>query len=295
MLKLQLALFLADGRGFFVGTVLVLIGTLLALNSRRKWFRPASRLLILFGALLILVSSTPLPFAVYAIWSLIMLTWLITLDRTSRPALRWTATFLVVAISLCALLLELPRWKLPTIQQPAPRTVYVIGDSLSAGVGRGERTWPQALHQPGTIDVIDLSRAGATVQSAMLQAREVLPGPAIVLVEIGGNDLLGGTGTREFEERLRELLSHLRSPDRHLIMFELPLPPFAHGYGRAQRRLAHEFAVTLLPKWVLAGVIGSEQTTLDGLHLSEAGHQVIAETVRQVIRPQQPLSTRPDA
>jgi len=62
-------------------------------------------------------------------------------------------------------------------------------------------------------------------------------------------------------------------------MFELPLLPFHSGYGEAQRHLARKHHVILIPKKCLASVIGRNGNTLDGLHLSQKGHDALAHAV----------------
>jgi acyl-CoA thioesterase-1 len=148
---------------------------------------------------------------------------------------------------------------------------------------RGETTWPQVLRDQLGYQVLDLSQAGATVASAMTQGARVPAGPSVVLIEIGGNDLLGNTSSGEFESGLRKLLDRVHGAGRQVLMFELPLLPLRNEYGRIQRRLAEEYGAVLIPKRVLAGAIGLRGGTLDGLHLSDEGHQSIARSVSSIL------------
>ncbi len=85
---------------------------------------------------------------------------------------------------------------------------------------------------------MNLAVAGATARSALAQAARAADPNAVVLVEIGGNDLLGGTAVARFEQDLAALLTALTGPHRLVVMVELPLLPFSNGYGAAQRRVA---------------------------------------------------------
>ena len=67
-------------------------------------------------------------------------------------------------------------------------------------------------------------------------------------------------------------------------MFELPLFPFRQSYGKVQRQLAGEFNVILIPKRFLAGILLTPDGTVDGLHLSDAGHQQMADLVWSLTR-----------
>ncbi len=66
-------------------------------------------------------------------------------------------------------------------------------------------------------------------------------------------------------------------------MFELPLLPFHSGYGEVQRTLAKKYNVILIPKKVLTNVIGADGNTLDGLHLSQQGHDALARAVFRML------------
>ena len=127
--------------------------------------------------------------------------------------------------------------------------------------------------------MIDISHIGETAASALKRARTQSIESSVVLVEIGGNDILGSTTTTEFARDLDALLAYLEAPDRQVIMFELPLPPFCHEFGRIQRMSAAKHNVTLIPKRVFLSVIAGSESTLDTIHLSQSGHQFMADMV----------------
>lgn len=67
-------------------------------------------------------------------------------------------------------------------------------------------------------------------------------------------------------------------------MFELPLPPFCNEFGRAQRTVAAKHNVILIPKRVFLSVIAGSDSTLDSIHLSQSGHQFMADCVWRLVR-----------
>jgi len=135
------------------------------------------------------------------------------------------------------------------------------------------------------VHVQDLSHVGETAASALKRARQQTIDSPIVLVEIGGNDILGPTTTKQFARDLDALLSHLKLPGRQVAMFELPLPPFYHEFGRIQREVADRHQVLLIPKRVFLGLLAGNGATLDSIHLSQAGHQQMAQLVWEFIAP----------
>jgi acyl-CoA thioesterase-1 len=108
---------------------------------------------------------------------------------------------------------------------------------------------------------------------------------SIVIAEIGGNDLLGSTTPEAFERDLDALLARMGSDGRTVLLLELPLPPGYNRFGQIQRGLAARHGALLVPKRVLMGVLASGGATLDSIHLSQAGHARMAETIWRIVWP----------
>lgn len=106
-----------------------------------------------------------------------------------------------------------------------------------------------------------------------------------MIVEIGGNDLLGATGTEQFARDLDALLQEVSAAGRQIVMFELPLPPLHHEWGRIQRDAARRYDVKLLPRRVFLSVLAGGGATLDSIHLSEVGQQEMARRIWAVVGP----------
>jgi len=280
--------FFGSGAAFFVGVGLVLTGIALVTFSSRKWSPTAATLFALVGLILIALSATPLPYWFYAIAAVVSLIWL-TAERSQWAIFRNTRSWLrasVLVLWVAGSVAEIPyQFTFPLGAIGHPR-LYVFGDSISAGMGGGRtKTWPHLLAQSRSIAVQDYSSMGATVHSLLVLTETLSIGEGIVLLEIGGNDLLGSTTAAAFERDLDQLLTRLCGPGREVILFELPLPPFTNEFGRIQRRLASKHRVRLLPKRIFVDVLTVEGATVDSLHLSSRGHEMMAEAVWRVIGP----------
>jgi acyl-CoA thioesterase I len=155
---------------------------------------------------------------------------------------------------------------------------------VTAGLGdQKTRTWPGLLAREHSIDVHDLSQMGGTVASALRRLDKEPPGDGIVLLEIGGNDLLGPTSAADFDDRLDALLAQVCRNGRTVLMFELPLPPFCNDFGLTQRRLAAKHGVRLIPRRILVSVLTAADATVDSIHLTQSGHQAMADRVWSLI------------
>ena len=197
------------------------------------------------------------------------------------------AAAIVIVVWLGAAVLELPWHSLPTPNRVTRRKVAIVGDSVTAGVGAEDSatTWPVLLADTHRLDVQDISHVGETAGSAWKRVVKEGPDAPLVIVEIGGNDILGSTSADQFRQDLEGLLRELSRPDREIVMFELPLPPFFHQYGHIQRMIARRYGVLLIPKRIFLSVIAGGDATLDTIHLSQAGHRLMMETVWQIIGP----------
>lgn len=276
---------IVSGQSFFTGIGLIL--AVVWLPTMRKADKPLAspvRLscIVCFtaGLLGIALSSTPIPYWYYAFAAAITLTWLIA---RKRPASRVHTRIAMTVVWLGAAALELPWHFLPP--RASIISMSVIGDSVSAGMEENEaETWPSLLARQRKLAVQDISHVGETAASALKRARQRGIQGSFVLVEIGGNDILGSTTPQEFAVDLEALLSFLTAENREVVMFELPLPPFFHEYGRIQRMLSTRYSVKLIPKRIFLSILAGNDSTLDTIHLSPEGHQQMADLVWTLIR-----------
>ncbi|MCX7007759.1 MAG: GDSL-type esterase/lipase family protein [Kiritimatiellaeota bacterium] len=282
-----LLLCFADGRAFFAGLALTLSANLLLLRFGVGRWRGLLTVLAAAGMIFVALSATPAPLWLYAVWGSVSLTVLVlgNQPRTSQR-LRFWAALTAAVVSGALIFMEAPYHRTPHITVKPGQTVYVLGDSLSAGMTTRDHCWPEALTELAPLRVINCAQAGATVQSAFAQAQKIITSNSVVILEIGGNDLLGGTDVATFRAQLDSLLRQLRAGGHMLVMFELPLYPFRNAYGQVQRELAARHGAILLPKRQLTRVLGRAGGTQDGLHLSDAGHAALAQQVADVIRPE---------
>jgi acyl-CoA thioesterase-1 len=286
------ALQFANGNVFFVGMVLTVIAVLLRRKANGRVANSLLNIACFTGISFVLLSATAIPLWAYGVWLGLCLAGMLTGGECASPRLRGATAILFTCFSLAVCIVEIPYHLRPLIETAQHQPVFVIGDSISSGIERTEQTWPNVLQEISRLRVTNLAEPGATVGSARMQAKGIIGSNALVIIEIGGNDLLGSTDSRTFYIQLDELLGELRAGNHQLVIFELPLPPFSNSFGRAQRVLARKHEVTLIPKSYLTGVFGSEDGTVDGLHLSQRGHRALANAVYRLLKIQNPTALR---
>jgi len=207
----------------------------------------------------------------------------------------WTVVFAILLVTLAVS--ELSRRSMPVITGAPRDHLVVIGDSISSGIDARVAAWPVVMQQVTGVPVKNLAQPGAETIEAAAIADKVTREDELVLIEIGGNDLLSGVPPEKFGQALEATLAKLVAPGRMVVMFELPLLPHRIAFGQIQRRLAAKYGVVLIPKRFFVEVIGGANATTDGLHLSEAGTHsmatLVAKALSRVLKPKvQNIPTR---
>ena len=182
---------IASGNAFFIGMGLTVVAFALRLwLSGRVWVFLLTAGWLL-GISLVILSATPMSFWLYGLWlGLCVGVRIAFIVRTSFQSKASTIiAFAFLSLSLC--ITELPYRLVQPVTVFTNQPVFVFGDSLSAGIGTQERPWPAVLGDLSHLKVINLARPGANVETALDQASHITATNSLILVEIGGNDLLG--------------------------------------------------------------------------------------------------------
>jgi acyl-CoA thioesterase-1 len=254
----------------------------------RRWLIIGSRI----GLIWAIADPSPIPWLVIAAFVLLLSIAIAGRLRQRQPAASTEATsgkdgnsfrLTLAGLAVVAILCEIPYHFSPRLTAIV-KTLAVVGDSVTAGLNDGEETWPKQLARTSTLQVFDASQPGATLKSAVQQV-ELLNSQAadLLILEIGGNDLLEGLPMADFDRDLDRLLAATRKDQRQVVMFELPLPPLAARYCAVQRRLARQYQVPLIPRRQFLRVLTGDGSTVDGIHLSVRGQTVLMELVQNLL------------
>ena len=276
----------ASGTSLFSGGTLLLLVMAASSRLKRRWRRTVRDSATLLGAALMLLSATPAP--AILIWAVpaIALAWIVC-EHIRRTWAEKTAMFcrgMLAVLIVLAIAAEIPHRLMPTLPAGTHDRIVVLGDSLSQGILPGV-SWPKSLTARHAVDTLNLARNGATAADALTQAAGIPADADLVVIEIGGNDMLGGTPVQQFSKDLDALLTKVRRKGRVVIMLELPLPPLYEEWGRVQRGLAGKHGVLLLPKSRFAAVLATAGAVEDGLHLSAKGADIMGDMIFDALKP----------
>lgn len=156
---------------------------------------------------------------------------------------------------------------LPAIPVMGPeRRIIAFGDSLFAGYGVDPRdAYPEklegALRAKGiNADVINAGVSGDTTAAGLnrleftLAAQKDGP-PALLILELGGNDMLRGLPPEEARANLARMLTVLRDQKVPVLLMGMRAPPnygpeYQADFDAMYRDLAQEYGASLIPFWL---------------------------------------------
>ncbi len=182
--------------------------------------------------------------------------------------------------------------------QTVPRTILVIGDSLSAGYGVPlEQGWVRLLRQrlaqrAPAYRVVNASISGDTTRGGLERLGPALARyqPDIVILELGGNDGLRGLSLEQTHDNLAGMIEKARDGGARVLLVGMRLPP-NYGPAYTQRfhdiypELARHYGIALVP-FLLEGVAGREELMqADGIHPRPAGQPRLLDNVWPYLKP----------
>lgn len=276
-------LYFASGESLYIGALLLLVVVVISPRLKRNMVLRIRNVTAWFAIVMIVMACPPFSWVIDGIFLAVFGLWCIASAQETWRKLRSVATAALLGLLLALPAVEYSHRAMPAIAGLPTDHLVVIGDSISSGIDPRQLAWPDVLQQMTGTSVKNLARPGAQTSEAQAMAKNITPEDRVVLIEIGGNDLLTGVPSDEFERTLDRLLSMVSSPGRTVAMFELPLLPNKIAFGQIQRRLATKYGVYLIPKRFFANVISGADSTSDGLHLSDAGARRMAALVAQTL------------
>ena len=170
-----------------------------------------------------------------------------------------------------------------TNARPSGANVIAFGDSLTAGyrVAEGEG-WPERLSAIVGRPIVNRGVSGDTTGDGLARLeRDVLDGdPRIVLVCLGGNDMLRRMPADQQFDNLRAIIRRIQEKGALVVLIGTEgykvLSPV--DYGERYEALARETGAVYVPD-LLKGVLMDPSLMLDQIHPNARGHEMIARRI----------------
>lgn len=141
------------------------------------------------------------------------------------------------------------------------------------------------------VEVVVSGVSGSTSASGPKRLKWFLKNPPQILVlELGGNDMLRGISPEVTKKNLKETIQMAKTAKIKVLLAGMRVPPnygreYAKNFETLYTDLAKTEKVDLIP-FILEKVGGVASLNQDdGLHPNEKGHAVMAETVYKYLEP----------
>ncbi len=178
----------------------------------------------------------------------------------------------------------------------APKTIVVVGDSLSAAYGIDiEDGWVALIGnrldaQDIDVEIINASVSGDTSTDGLDKMPGILERhtPDVVIIELGGNDGLRGQPVAAIRRNLEALVTLSKAASAEVVLIGIRLPPnygprYVGDFEAVYTELAALHDVSLVP-FLLEGVAGDAALMQDdGIHPRAGAQPKIVENVWPVL------------
>ncbi len=181
-----------------------------------------------------------------------------------------------------------------------PRTLVVVGDSLSAEYGLRRGTgWVALLEkrlaeQKIAIKVINASISGDTTSGGRSRLPALLTQhePTHVIIELGGNDALRGLPLKMTQDNLTEMTHAAQKAGANVLLLGMQIPPnfgadYAAKFAAMFTNVSKERKAELVPFFLKGVADGADALKLfqaDRIHPKEEAHPIMLDNVWPVLK-----------
>lgn len=191
----------------------------------------------------------------------------------------------------------------PSAPQAAPQQVdtrpviLAFGDSLTAGYGADTgQAFPDYLQKlldrrGYKFHVVNQGISGDTTIGGRARTRAAIElKPAIVILELGGNDGLRGLPLRQTRENLDAMAAEFTKAGAKLLVAGITLPPnygadYIRDFERMYVETASKYRASRIPFLLEPAIAVPGAMQGDGIHPTAKGNELVAEFVFGYLEP----------
>jgi len=178
-------------------------------------------------------------------------------------------------------------------------TILVFGDSISAGYGlpRVDRGWVPLLQTKLKAEgygdeVVNASVSGETTAGGLARLPRALSvhHPAVVVLELGGNDGLRALPIEQMRANLSRMIDLAKDAGAKILLLGMRIPPnygreYTEQFGAVFADLARDKHVPLAPFLLRDVALHPDLMQADGVHPVEAAQPLLLATVWPALEP----------
>jgi len=192
------------------------------------------------------------------------------------------------------------------LQAATAPSILVFGDSLSAGYGIDPaRGWVSLLEARLRTDgythrVVNASVSGETTAGGLARLPRALQTqrPALVILELGGNDGLRALPVSAMRDNLARMVQLCRDADLPVLLLGIRMPAnygprFTSEFAAVYTDLGRRFGAPTVPFFLEGVATQPELMQSDGIHPNETGQPLLLANVWPVLKKMLPAPGSP--
>ena len=196
------------------------------------------------------------------------------------------------------LLAMMPAWSFGNEPRDKFPTILVLGDSVSAGYGLANGEGWVALLQ-ARLDaqgygyrVVNASVSGETTTGGLARLPRALSlhRPAIVILELGGNDGLRALPLETSRSNLEKMVLAAKGAGARVLLLGMKIPPnygprYSAGFENVFRELAKKHRLAFEPFFLEKIALAPGMMQADGLHPTAKAQPIMLDTLWPALLP----------
>ena len=175
----------------------------------------------------------------------------------------------------------------PKISKLAPQDVIVaFGDSLTFGTGATEaESYPIVLGQLLARKVVRAGVPGEVTEGGLARVQEVIDEhkPKLMIVCLGGNDMLRKVDETQTQSNLRAIIKLIQSQGIAVVLVGVPKPALVTRPPPFYETIAQEFGIPYEGK-IVTDVLYKPDQKSDSIHPNAKGYRRMAEAIAALLK-----------
>ncbi|MFD2230730.1 arylesterase [Alkalimarinus sediminis] len=177
-------------------------------------------------------------------------------------------------------------------------TIVILGDSISAAYGvPTESGWVALLEtklkqKSKHYTVVNASISGETTEGGVKRLSEILDrhNPAILIIELGGNDGLRGFPLSHIKTNLQTMIDQAKSNNVMPILVSMRIPPnygrrYTNGFYDLFEQAADKNDIALVPFLLEDIALKPELMQEDGIHPTALAQPIMLDRIWKTLAP----------
>lgn len=170
---------------------------------------------------------------------------------------------------------------------PSGSNIIALGDSLTVGYGgTSGKDYVTLLSQKIGRPVLNRGVLGDTTADGLrrLDADVLAHDPQIVIIFLGGNDVLGRASIDQTFANLDAIVRRIQARGAMVVLVEFRPPTMGLEFGRRFKQLARERGCVRVPN-VFHGIFTDPRMKSDQIHFNDRGYAVLADRIYEAMKP----------